>query len=135
MAYLALVKPCLPPYDSLSGVSRTVILMVTGAIEAQFRLWLMNMKGRLQSVTVDFSLQFHRYVKQMCCILVPVVCLKDMFRVHGRSQLLPTYVNLSRSLAWMLVYMQFRMNLSLCSQACCSLMRIVCFFPLGMPLE
>lgn len=80
MAYLALVKPSLPPYDSISGVSRTVILMVTGAIEAQFRLWLMNIKGCLQSVTVDFSLQFHRYVKQMCCILVPVVCLKDIFQ-------------------------------------------------------
>jgi hypothetical protein len=90
----------LTPYDSISGVTKTVILMVTG--EAQFRLWLMNIKGHLQSVTVEFSLQFHRYVKQMCCILVPVVCLKDMFRVHGRSQLLPTYVNLSRSLAWML---------------------------------
>ncbi len=102
MAYLALVKPSLPTYDSISGVSRTVILMVTGAIEAHFRLWLMSIKGCLQSITVEFSLQFHRYVKQMCCILVPVVCLKDMLRVHGRSQLLPTYVNLSKSLAWML---------------------------------
>jgi hypothetical protein len=96
----------------------------------------MNIKGHLQSVTVEFSLQFHRYVKQTCCILVPVVCLKDMFRVHGISELLPTYVNLSRSLAWILiVYMQFRMNLSLCSQACCSLNEDCLLFSLGMPLE